>query len=224
MLNQWLLLCQYQYVSQISVLYYHMEALLQLCNYSNWSGSLYFFFLIAGFLPSSFSMYAVTLSSALFLLENYAAAVSVAAAGVILGWPFSILVFLPVTVYSLIRGSFRRVFLSGFLTSMFLLVSCTCILSLFLQWSPNLIWLWKLHARSFRLLLITTAMANGQHQCSIFWNIMCLVVVKVTCMEQRGLHSILRMDSITSILRSSWLCYFWGLCHLQGRNMSQIYW
>lgn len=92
-----------------------------------------FFFLIAGFLPSSFSMYAVTLSSALFLLENYAAAVSVAAAGVILGWPFSILVFLPVTVYSLIRGSFRRVFLSGFLTSMFLLVSCTCILSLFLQ-------------------------------------------------------------------------------------------
>jgi len=43
-------------------------------------------------------MYAVTLSSGLFLLEKYAAAVSVAAAGVILGWPFSILVFLPVTV------------------------------------------------------------------------------------------------------------------------------
>ncbi|BAD73103.1 putative disrupted in bipolar disorder 1 [Oryza sativa Japonica Group] len=80
------------------------------------------FFASTSFLPSSFSMYAVTLSSALFLLENYAAAVSVAAAGVILGWPFSILVFLPITVYSLIRGSFRRVFLSGFLTSMFLLV------------------------------------------------------------------------------------------------------
>ncbi|KAG8052980.1 hypothetical protein GUJ93_ZPchr0001g30992 [Zizania palustris] len=80
------------------------------------------FFASTSFLPSSFSMYALTLSSALFLLEKYAAAVSVAAAGVILGWPFSILVFLPVTVYSLIRGSFRGVFLSGFLTSLFLLV------------------------------------------------------------------------------------------------------
>ncbi|GJN06402.1 hypothetical protein PR202_ga24130 [Eleusine coracana subsp. coracana] len=80
------------------------------------------FFASTSFLPSSFSMYAVTLSSALFLLEKYAAAVSVAAAGVILGWPFSILVFLPVTVYSLIRGPFRRVFLSGLLTSVFFLV------------------------------------------------------------------------------------------------------
>ncbi|CAO2161523.1 unnamed protein product [Urochloa humidicola] len=76
------------------------------------------FFASTSFLPSSFSMYAVTLSSALFLLEKYAAAVAVAAAGVILGWPFSILVFLPVTVYSLIRGPFGRVFLSGFLTSL----------------------------------------------------------------------------------------------------------
>jgi len=80
------------------------------------------FFASTSFLPSSFSMYAVTLSSGLFLLEKYAAAVSVAAAGVILGWPFSILVFLPVTVYSLIRGPFGRVFLSGFLTSVSLLV------------------------------------------------------------------------------------------------------
>ena len=43
-------------------------------------------------------MYPVTLSSAHFLLKKYAGAVSVAASGVILGWPFSILVFLPVTV------------------------------------------------------------------------------------------------------------------------------
>lgn len=82
-----------------------------------------YIYFVPGFLPSSFSMYAVTLSSALFLLEKYAGAVSVAAAGVILGWPFSILVFLPVTVYSLIRGSFRRVFLSGFVTSLCFLVS-----------------------------------------------------------------------------------------------------
>ncbi|KQK03255.1 dol-P-Man:Man(6)GlcNAc(2)-PP-Dol alpha-1,2-mannosyltransferase [Brachypodium distachyon] len=79
------------------------------------------FFASTSFLPSSFSMYAVTLSSALFLLEKYTGAVSVAAAGVLLGWPFSILVFLPVTVYSLIRGSFKRVFLSGLLTSLCLL-------------------------------------------------------------------------------------------------------
>ncbi|CAO2199508.1 unnamed protein product [Urochloa humidicola] len=79
------------------------------------------FFASTSFLPSSFSMYAVTLSSALFLLEKYAVAVAAAAAGVILGWPFSILVFLPVTVYSLVRGPFGRVFLSGFLTSLSLL-------------------------------------------------------------------------------------------------------
>lgn len=77
----------------------------------------------SGFLPSTFSMYAVTLSSALFLLEEYALAVSVAAVGVIIGWPFSILVVLPVTVYSMIRGGFKRVFLSGLLTSLSILVS-----------------------------------------------------------------------------------------------------
>lgn len=77
----------------------------------------------SGFLPSTFSMYAVTLSSALFLLEKYALAVSVAAVGVIIGWPFSILVVLPVTVCSLMRGGFKRVFLSGLLTSVSILVS-----------------------------------------------------------------------------------------------------
>ncbi|XP_020593452.1 dol-P-Man:Man(6)GlcNAc(2)-PP-Dol alpha-1,2-mannosyltransferase [Phalaenopsis equestris] len=75
------------------------------------------FFSSTSFLPSTFSMYAVTLSSALFLLEKYASAVSVAATGVLIGWPFSILVFLPVTIYSLIKGSFKKVFLSGLITS-----------------------------------------------------------------------------------------------------------
>lgn len=79
------------------------------------------FFASTSFLPSTFSMYAVTLSSALFLLEKYALAVSIAAAGVIIGWPFSILVVLPVTVCSLIRGGFKRVFLSGLLTSLSIL-------------------------------------------------------------------------------------------------------
>lgn len=78
------------------------------------------FFASTSFLPSSFSMYAVSLSSGLFLLEKPALAVAVAAAGVILGWPFSILVFLPVTLYSL-RIKFKEAFLAGALTSIALL-------------------------------------------------------------------------------------------------------
>lgn len=77
--------------------------------------------LITGFLPSSFSMYAISLSSALFLFGKHATAVAVAATGVILGWPFSILAFLPVTVYSLIRR-FKQAFISGTFVSITLLV------------------------------------------------------------------------------------------------------
>uniref|UniRef100_M1AX31 Glycosyltransferase n=1 Tax=Solanum tuberosum TaxID=4113 RepID=M1AX31_SOLTU len=49
-------------------------------------------------------------------------AVSVAATGVILGWPFSILAFLPLTIYSLVK-SFKPVFLTGVVTSIVLMVS-----------------------------------------------------------------------------------------------------
>ncbi|KGN55070.1 dol-P-Man:Man(6)GlcNAc(2)-PP-Dol alpha-1,2-mannosyltransferase [Cucumis sativus] len=78
------------------------------------------FFASTSFLPSSFSMYAVSLSSGLFLLEKPAPAVAVAASGVILGWPFSVLVFLPVTLYSL-RRKFKEAFLAGALASIALL-------------------------------------------------------------------------------------------------------
>ncbi|KAL6314757.1 hypothetical protein AAG906_027105 [Vitis piasezkii] len=78
------------------------------------------FFASTSFLPSSFSMYAVSLSSGLFLLEKPAMAVSVAVVGVILGWPFSILVFLPVTFYALAR-KFKQTFLSGAIASLALL-------------------------------------------------------------------------------------------------------
>ncbi|KAF3791813.1 Dol-P-ManMan(6)GlcNAc(2)-PP-Dol alpha-1-2-mannosyltransferase [Nymphaea thermarum] len=74
-------------------------------------------FASTSFLPSSFSMYTITLASALFLLERHALAVSVAAAGVLLGWPFSILAVLPVTVYSLLAGKLKQVFLSGVVTT-----------------------------------------------------------------------------------------------------------
>ncbi|XVF78798.1 hypothetical protein PTKIN_Ptkin14bG0166100 [Pterospermum kingtungense] len=78
------------------------------------------FFASTSFLPSSFSMYAMSLSSGLFLLEKPAWAVAVAATGVILGWPFSILAFLPVTLYSLAK-QFKQAFLAGAVTSIALL-------------------------------------------------------------------------------------------------------
>lgn len=79
------------------------------------------FFASTSFLPSSFSMYAISLSSALFLFGMNAMAVAVAATGVILGWPFSVLAFLPVTVYSLLR-KFKRAFISGAFMSITLLI------------------------------------------------------------------------------------------------------
>ncbi|KAJ6676071.1 ALPHA-12-MANNOSYLTRANSFERASE ALG9, partial [Salix purpurea] len=79
------------------------------------------FFASTSFLPSSFAMYAMSLSSGLFLLGKPASAVAVAAAGVILGWPFSILAFLPITIYSLARR-FKQTFLAGAVTSLVLLV------------------------------------------------------------------------------------------------------
>lgn len=72
-------------------------------------------------------MYAISLSAGLFLLEKHAMAVSVAAAGVLLGWPFSILAFLPVTFYSLSRR-FKDAFVSGVVTSTALLVSFAQVL------------------------------------------------------------------------------------------------
>ncbi|KAK7257160.1 hypothetical protein RIF29_30931 [Crotalaria pallida] len=84
------------------------------------------FFASTSFLPSSFSMYAISLASGLFLLDKPAAAVAVAAIGVILGWPFSILAFLPVTLYSLSR-KFTQSFIAGAVTSIILLASSVVI-------------------------------------------------------------------------------------------------
>lgn len=84
------------------------------------------FFASTSFLPSSFSMYAISLASGLFLLEKYAMAVAVSAAGVILGWPFSILAFLPVVFYSLARR-FKQAFVAGAATSVALLALSLCV-------------------------------------------------------------------------------------------------
>ncbi|KAL8046654.1 hypothetical protein ABFX02_08G191000 [Erythranthe guttata] len=84
------------------------------------------YFASTSLLPSSFSMYAMSLSSALFLFDKHAAAVAVAAIGVILGWPFSLLAFLPVTIFSLHRR-FKRAFLSGVVTSVALLAASVIV-------------------------------------------------------------------------------------------------
>ncbi|CAI9787711.1 unnamed protein product [Fraxinus pennsylvanica] len=68
----------------------------------------------------------MSLSSALFLFGKPAAAVAIAATGVIPGWPFSILAFLPVTVYSLFR-MFKYAFISGAFTSLALMVISVCV-------------------------------------------------------------------------------------------------
>ncbi|CAI0377149.1 unnamed protein product [Linum tenue] len=79
------------------------------------------FFASTSFLPSSFSMYAMSLSSGLFLLEKPAMAVAVAAIGVLLGWPFSILAFLPLVLFSLAKR-FKLSFFAGAVTSLVLVV------------------------------------------------------------------------------------------------------
>lgn len=65
------------------------------------------------FLPSTFSMYGLTLATAFFLQRRFHVAVSVAAVGVVLGWPFSVLATLPLVLYSLAFGGFWKVFFAG---------------------------------------------------------------------------------------------------------------
>ncbi|PRQ31047.1 putative hexosyltransferase [Rosa chinensis] len=97
------------------------------------------FFASTSFLPSSFSMYAVSLSSGLFLLDKPAMAVSVAAAGVILGWPFSILVFLPLTFYSLAR-KFKQAFIAGAATSIVVLALSVLVdYSYYSRWTSSVL-------------------------------------------------------------------------------------
>ncbi|EPS64624.1 hypothetical protein M569_10155, partial [Genlisea aurea] len=97
------------------------------------------FFASTSFLPSSFSMYAMSLSSALLLFDKPVAAVSVAASGVILGWPFSILAFLPVTIFSLFR-CFKLSFLSGLVTSLSLMALSAVVDYFFYgKWTSSII-------------------------------------------------------------------------------------
>lgn len=104
-----------------SMVHVHLTATINFFLSADHSYPLSTYFFFVGFLPSSFSMYAISLSSALFLFEKPAMAVAVAAAGVILGWPFSVLAFLPITICSLTRR-FKQSFLAGAITSIVALV------------------------------------------------------------------------------------------------------
>lgn len=69
-------------------------------------------------------MYAITLASALVLLgDRHKTVVAVAAAGVLVGWPFAALAAAPLVMYSLLGGSFLSVFLAGLVTTLCTMVS-----------------------------------------------------------------------------------------------------
>jgi alpha-1,2-mannosyltransferase len=83
-------------------------------------------FCYSGLLPSSFSMYAITLAAALVLSgrRHHRATVAVAAFGVLVGWPFAAMAAAPLVVYSLATGGFLQVFCSGLITTI-----CTMVCS-----------------------------------------------------------------------------------------------
>ncbi|KAB2605557.1 dol-P-Man:Man(6)GlcNAc(2)-PP-Dol alpha-1,2-mannosyltransferase-like [Pyrus ussuriensis x Pyrus communis] len=71
---------------------------------------------------ASYTLAMLCLTSGCF----FASTITIAAVGVILGWPFSILAFLPVTFYSLARR-FKQAFLAGAAISVALLVSSVLV-------------------------------------------------------------------------------------------------
>jgi hypothetical protein len=67
-------------------------------------------------------MYGLTASAAALLAGRPATAVALAAAGVALGWPFSILATVPLVLFGLFTGGFWRVFAAGAFASLGTLV------------------------------------------------------------------------------------------------------
>jgi hypothetical protein len=73
-------------------------------------------------------MYAITLASALVLLGDWhKSVVAVAAAGVLVGWPFAALAAAPLVLYSLLGGGFLLIFLAGLLTTLCTMVSSAAL-------------------------------------------------------------------------------------------------
>ena len=67
-------------------------------------------------------MYGLTLAAALWLEGRPAGSVGVAAAGVLLGWPFSVLATAPLVLHATLFGGFKTVFGMGAAASLGVLV------------------------------------------------------------------------------------------------------
>lgn len=74
------------------------------------------------FLPSTFSMYTITLAVAALISEKPLLAVVAAAVGVLIGWPFSVLATAPIVIYSLMTGGLISTILVGIATSVCILI------------------------------------------------------------------------------------------------------
>ncbi|GJP56522.1 hypothetical protein CLOM_g15586 [Closterium sp. NIES-68] len=78
------------------------------------------------FLPSTFSMYAITWATSLAIQGRPAAAVAAAAAGVLLGWPFAGLAALPLVLHGMFTGAFIPVLASGAATTVLVSAVSLC--------------------------------------------------------------------------------------------------
>ncbi|CAI5502779.1 unnamed protein product [Closterium sp. Naga37s-1] len=92
------------------------------------------------FLPSTFSMYAVTWATSLAIQGRPAAATAAAAAGVLLGWPFAGLAALPLVLHGMITGAFVKVVVSGALTTLLVSGLSLCFDRLYYgQWTSSVL-------------------------------------------------------------------------------------
>ncbi|CAI5954829.1 unnamed protein product [Closterium sp. NIES-65] len=90
------------------------------------------------FLPSTFSMYAITWATSLTIQGRPAAATAAAAAGVLLGWPFAGLAALPLVLHGMITGGFVKVVASGAITTVLVSGLSLCFDRLYYgQWTSS---------------------------------------------------------------------------------------
>ncbi|CAI5489614.1 unnamed protein product [Closterium sp. Naga37s-1] len=90
------------------------------------------------FLPSTFSMYAITWATSLTIQGRLAAATAAAAAGVLLGWPFAGLAALPLVLHGMITGGFVKVVASGAITTVLVSGLSLCFDRLYYgQWTSS---------------------------------------------------------------------------------------
>ncbi|KAH7331694.1 hypothetical protein KP509_20G046700 [Ceratopteris richardii] len=74
------------------------------------------------FLPSTFSMYTMTISVAALMSGRPYLATIAAACGVLIGWPFCVLAAVPIVLYAIQMGGFKRTIVVGILSSMLIII------------------------------------------------------------------------------------------------------